>query len=87
MHDHHAGDLYPLARVTLLPGEVADSRDPDDVEHWVAVYEQLAGFLNEFDAPDEMRRRYCRRLRFWRRRRAGLDAPASEHGQQSEAVQ
>lgn len=87
MYDHHAAELYRRARVPLLPGEMADSQDRDDVEHWVAVYEQLAGFLRESDAPDEMQERYRHRLRFWRVRRAGLAEPAAEMGQQSEAVE
>jgi hypothetical protein len=87
MYDHRAAELHHVARVPLLPGEMDDSGDRDDVEHWVAVYEQLIGFLNEFDAPDEMQRRYQRRLRFWRRRYAGLADPDSENGQLSEAVE
>jgi hypothetical protein len=87
VRDHDAPELYRAVRVPLLPGELADSRDRDDIEHWVAVYEQLAGFLNEFDAPDEMRERYRQRLRFWRGRCADSAQPASENGHWSEAVE
>jgi hypothetical protein len=66
---------------------MVDSHDRDDVQHWMAVYEQLAGFLKEFDAPDEMQERYRRRLRFWRGRCAEVAQSASENGQQSEAVE
>jgi hypothetical protein len=85
--DYNAAELHRVVRAPLLPGEVADSRDRDDIEHWVAVYEQLAGFLNEFNAAGEMQERYRRRLRFWRGRRAEVAQPASEYGHWSEAVE
>ena len=87
MCDHDAAEPYRVVRAPLLPGEMVDSRDRDDVEHWLAVYEQLAGILNEFDAPDEMQERYRRRLRFWRGRSAEMAQPASENGHWSEAVE
>jgi hypothetical protein len=84
MYDHLSARPLGLAPA-LLPGEMADSQDRDDVEHWVAVYEQLIGFLSEFDAPDEMQDRYRQRLRFWRGRGARLARSASENGHWSEA--
>ena len=87
MRDDEAVPRFRGARAPLLPGELADSHDRDEVEHWVAVYEQLAGFLNEFDAPHEMQDRYRQRLRFWRDRCAEVAQPSSENGQWSEAVE
>jgi hypothetical protein len=80
-------EIHRAARVPLLSGEAPDSRDRDEVEHWVAVYEQLACFLTEFAAPDEMQERYRQRLRFWRHRCAGLARPASENGHPTEAAE
>ena len=87
MRDHDAAQRYRGVRAPLLPGELADSHDPDELEHWVAVYQQLAGFLNEFDAPRELQERYRQRLRFWRGRCAEVAQPSSESGQWSEAVE
>ena len=85
--DRDDAEPHRVVGVPLLPGEVADSRDRDDVEHWLAVYEQLAGFLNQSGAPDEMQVRYRQRLRFWRGRCAEVAQPASDDGQRSEAVE
>jgi hypothetical protein len=87
MCGYDAAEFHHVVRVPLLPGEIADSEDPDDVEHWVVVYEQLAGFLNEFDGSDEMQERYRQRLRFWRGRHAEVTQPASENGRRGEAVE
>lgn len=76
-----------MASEPLLPGELADSHDRDEIEHWVVVYEQVTGFLDEFDAPAEMQERYRQRLRFWRGRYAELARPVSENGRWSEAVE
>lgn len=60
----------------LLPGEPADSSYPDDVQHWVAVYEELTGFVRQ--AELDLSRRldsYLRRLEHWRRRHDELAGP------------
>jgi hypothetical protein len=54
--------------MSLLPGEVADSNDPEDVEHWVAVYRELTAFLVDSDTDDGTRLRFRVRLDHWRRR-------------------
>lgn len=69
-------DVYGLDRQRrpepLLPGEMADSRLRDDAEHWIAVYEELIGFLRGSEAADGQLARYHRRLTFWRHRRDQL---------------
>lgn len=63
----------------LLPGEPADSGYPDDVQHWVAVYEELTGFVlqAELDLPQRLER--CRtRLEHWRRRHEELSGPPGD---------
>jgi hypothetical protein len=87
VHDRAAGEAYPIVGIPLLPGETADSQDRDDVEHWVAVYEQLTCFLTNFNAPDAMLQRYRQRLQFWGARRAALARPASRNGHWSEAAE
>jgi hypothetical protein len=71
--------------VRLLPGE-GDSTDVDDVEHWVAVYGELAAFVRDLilaiPSPEidlEEHRTLVDRLRwlnerleFWSARRAEL---------------
>jgi hypothetical protein len=81
-----AGDLTVSADVPLLSGEMADSSDCDDADHWVAVYEELTALLSASDPPDGMLERYRRRLRFWHRRREQL-ARAAANGRSSEVVE
>ena len=69
----------------LLPGEVTDSHHRDEVEHWVAVYEELTRFLYQSSAPDHLLERYLRRLRFWRGRLDGNGMPPPANGQWREA--
>jgi hypothetical protein len=64
--------------IELLPGEGSDAYDREDIEVWVSVYEELAGFcdqlLSQGSIQDDLprlvahRRRLRRRLAFWRRR-------------------
>jgi hypothetical protein len=37
----------------VLPGENLQSRDPEDVLHWIRVYEELAGFKEHMLADME----------------------------------
>lgn len=80
-------DLTQAADVPLLSGEMADSNDRDDAEHWVVVYEELTALLRASDPPDEMLERYCQRLNFWRWRRDELAGPAGANGQPGEVVE
>lgn len=68
----------------LLPGEELASDHLDDVEHWVAVYEELIGFLlASRPDPTDTLERYRRRLAHWRRlehRGERLDVPGGQPG-------
>lgn len=74
----------------LLPGEAGQSDLPEDAQHWVTVYEELAGSLLTIEGtdPDQVGR-LVSRLQYWRRRRdelasrsrRGAHAPASNDGQ------
>ena len=70
-------DRAPAAEVPILPGEDVESVDPEDVEHWVAVYEELLEAIYrarpmgdiEADAPvQRTARRFALRRNYWRRR-------------------
>lgn len=69
----------------LLPGEVLDAEDPDDVEHWVTVYtELLAGtgqLRGSVEGDDPRIEREFERLRlrlaWWLRRRQEILNSAS----------
>ena len=62
----------------LLPGEDPAASDREDIELWLSVYQELAGFCDELlsrgSTQDNLptlvadRRRLRRRLAFWRRR-------------------
>lgn len=67
-----AVDQSRATEAALLPGETADSDVADDAEHWIAVYEELTGFLSEIDPPEEAIEHYRRRLEHWRCRRDQL---------------
>jgi hypothetical protein len=60
----------------LLPGEVRESSEPDDAAHWVAVYEELVGFLRRTSPRLSVIERYQRRLAYWRRQRGDLPRAA-----------
>jgi hypothetical protein len=51
----------------LLPGESMTSASPSDAVHWIAVYSELARFLQSDDQPPApgLVERYQRRLAFW----------------------
>jgi hypothetical protein len=80
---YHAPDHSMAANVPLLPGEVADTNVPEEVEHWAAVYEELTDFLLRVEPPQEMVERYRRRLEHWRCRRAQLDGAPEANGHSS----
>ena len=65
-------ELDRPGREAVLPGEMPDSDVRDDAEHWVAVYEELIGFLVGSQAADGALPRYRHRLSFWRSRRDQL---------------
>jgi hypothetical protein len=58
----------------LLPGEDVDPAHLEDADHWVAVYEELIGFLHQSrpDLPATVER-YRRRLAYWRALRDQLE--------------
>jgi hypothetical protein len=52
----------------LLPGEVADTDDPEDAEHWTSVYQELMAFLVDSDTAEDTLGRFRSRFDHWRRR-------------------
>jgi hypothetical protein len=72
----------------FLPGEAVEGDVPEEPEHWIAVYGELARFCqdvlarpgNEVDRADVARQmiHYRARLDFWEARRTGT---AHETGQ------
>ena len=87
MLERRAADLTLAADLPLLSGEMADSSDRDDAEHWVVVYEELTALLRASDPPDGMLERYRRRLQFWQCRRDQLEQLAGGNGQSGEVVE
>lgn len=62
----------PTCRTTP-PGEARQSNIMEDPEHWVAVYEELIGFLLGVQEPDcDKVSSFHRRLEYWRHRRDEL---------------
>jgi hypothetical protein len=67
----------------LLPGENRRGVTLDDAEHWIAVYEELTGFLTAINGGAHVGAlgRYRRRLDYWRGQWAALStcpAPAED---------
>ena len=70
------GNMPSVERTdSLLPGETPDSVDPDDVQHWIAVYEELLGTVPPLAAGDDGHglprahaQRWQGRLDFWSQR-------------------
>jgi hypothetical protein len=68
MREGDAIDPSGTGKEPLLPGELSDSEHRDDAEHWVAVYQELIGFLVGYETPTSTVERFRWRLTFWRRR-------------------
>jgi Transcriptional regulatory protein, C terminal len=80
---------HPVSDLHLLPGEVPETRDLEDVRQWVSIYRELVSFSERTlsrlrsggaDADELVMQMHLRRLRsrleFWERRLwelAGLD--------------
>jgi hypothetical protein len=80
---------HPVSDLHLLPGEVPETRDLEDVRQWVSIYRELVSFSERTlsrlrsggaDADELVMEMHLRRLRsrleFWERRLwelAGLD--------------
>jgi hypothetical protein len=65
--------VSPAPAPPLLPGETAQSDVLEDAEHWAAVYQELAAFLDgsALGRP-EATERFRRRLDYWRHRQDEL---------------
>ena len=53
LEGQHIEEPLPDHEVDLLPGENPASSDREDIEHWLSVYEELAGFCDQLlsEAP------------------------------------
>jgi hypothetical protein len=61
------------AAAALLPGETAQSDVLEDAEHWAAVYQELAAFLDRMHlGRRQTTERFHRRLDYWRLRQDEL---------------
>jgi hypothetical protein len=66
-------ERQPSRADRLLAGEVEDTKSLQDAEHWLAVYEELTGFLLQVELDvSETLARFRVRLEHWRRRREEL---------------
>lgn len=64
---------YTSTAGRLLPGELPLSEVLEDAEHWVAVYEELTGFLLTTDhAGADAIAHFRSRLEYWLRRKDEL---------------
>lgn len=71
----------------LLYGEDPSARDAEDVDHWIAVYEEMRDSTRDFGYSQSAR--FEDRLKFWRGRRAELEGDsreADEAGEPTEAA-